>query len=219
MSSKLRAQRGIKAVIFDADGVLQTYGDFPEYAEKKYGWDAKNYFDTLHSLFHDSRDYDRTLTGKGDAVSVLRGILPSFGWNHSAALFLREWVSRNIVVRQRMVESVARIRKCSIRCYMATNQERHRARHMMRMAAYKDAFDAMFFSCDLGTKKPAERYFRKVVHAIALDPENILFFDDHEGNISAARRIGMHAELYTDYRTYCGHVKKYIPSLVRSSKR
>jgi putative hydrolase of the HAD superfamily len=57
-----------------------------------------------------------------------------------------------------------------------------------------DAFDHVFLSCELGHCKPAPDVFAAVAERLGC--EDILFVDDVEDNVAAARRAGWDAVLY-----------------------
>lgn len=56
-------------------------------------------------------------------------------------------------------------------------------------------FDRVFVSHEIGHRKPAEPSFRHVLDALALAPAEVLFFDDLQDNVDAARTIGIDAVL------------------------
>jgi hypothetical protein len=44
----------IKAVLYDADGVIQFPGTFIHHVETEHVWDEKNYYSFIRALFHES---------------------------------------------------------------------------------------------------------------------------------------------------------------------
>ena len=80
---------------------------------------------------------------------------------------------------------------------LATNQQRSRARYMTAVLGYADHFDALLYSCELGVAKPAPDYFVKACEKLRLDDsQEVLFIDDHESNVAAARAAGLRAEVF-----------------------
>ena len=59
-----------------------------------------------------------------------------------------------------------------------------------------DAFDHVFLSCELGHCKPAPDVFALVAGRLERPAADILFVDDVEANVAAARRSGWDAVLY-----------------------
>ncbi len=70
---------------------------------------------------------------------------------------------------------------------------RFEARH----GAVLDRFDALVYSCRIGVAKPDPRAYEICAERLGVKPADVLFFDDTDRNIVAAREVGMHAELFT----------------------
>jgi putative hydrolase of the HAD superfamily len=58
-------------------------------------------------------------------------------------------------------------------------------------------FDAVVISAEVGMRKPEERIFRHTAALIGLEPEECVFIDDIEANVTAAEAIGMTGVLHT----------------------
>ncbi len=52
-------------------------------------------------------------------------------------------------------------------------------------------FDKVFWSCKLGSRKPEKEIYLKVLSEIKRKPQEVLFFDDREDNVLAARDLGI----------------------------
>ncbi len=61
---------------------------------------------------------------------------------------------------------------------------------------FDNAFDAVFYSHEIGFKKPEVEAYNYVIDHIPDDKNNMLFVDDLSENVSAARRAGIHAFVY-----------------------
>lgn len=70
---------------------------------------------------------------------------------------------------------------------------RFEARHGDLMAR----FDARTYSCRIGVAKPDRRAYQICAAQLGVEPSDVLFFDDAERNVAAARRSGMRAEVFT----------------------
>ena len=55
----------------------------------------------------------------------------------------------------------------------------------------KDTFSKIFISANIGEIKPNKAFFDKIINALNILPNEILFLDDNLDNISAARNIGI----------------------------
>lgn len=70
---------------------------------------------------------------------------------------------------------------------------RFEARH----GGWLGRFDALTYSCDIGVAKPDPRAYEICAERLGVELSDVLFIDDTERNITAARGIGMRAELFT----------------------
>jgi putative hydrolase of the HAD superfamily len=58
-------------------------------------------------------------------------------------------------------------------------------------------FDTLTYSCRIGVAKPDPRAYEICARRLGVEPSRVLFFDDNEMNVLAARRTGMNAEVFT----------------------
>jgi putative hydrolase of the HAD superfamily len=198
----------IKAILFDADGVTQLPGNFDQYAAEQYGWSEQQYQDFFRVLFW-CESYKGSLTGDNDFVLVLARKLSEFNCSANAEQFMYEWFHRNIIINTDLWQHIERLRRNGLRCYVTSNQEKHRAHYMTSILGYASHFDGLYFSYELGALKPSTAYFDKIVESIQIQPSNLLFFDDFEDHVVSARSFGMNAEVYRSYSDYLETVKNY----------
>ncbi len=59
-------------------------------------------------------------------------------------------------------------------------------------------FERLFFSAEIGVRKPDPDSFRRVTLLLDTEPGNILFVDDMAANVDAARAAGWRAALFRD---------------------
>ena len=52
-------------------------------------------------------------------------------------------------------------------------------------------FDHLFFSYQMGYRKPDEKIYTSIIEELGTSPERILFFDDLEENLKAAKKVGL----------------------------
>ncbi len=57
-------------------------------------------------------------------------------------------------------------------------------------------FDGVVISSQAGLSKPDPAIYRHLLDEFQLDPATCLFLDDYQGNVDAARKLGIHALLY-----------------------
>jgi putative hydrolase of the HAD superfamily len=198
----------VTAMLFDADGVTQLPGDFNQYTEKRYGWTDKEYQEFFHALFTKD-DYKEALKGNIDFITVLASNLAEFGCDADAEDFMHEWLHRNIIINKDLWRHIERLHRNGVKCYLASNQEKRRARYMKNDLGYDRHFDGLYFSCEIGALKPTAVYFNRLIEEIGIEPVKMLFFDDYEESVISAGRLGINAEVYRDFTNYLKLVKHY----------
>jgi putative hydrolase of the HAD superfamily len=65
------------------------------------------------------------------------------------------------------------------------------------LAPVAQRFDHLLFSWRLGAAKPEADGFARATEALGVDPEAVVFFDDSEANVDAARAYGWQAHHFT----------------------
>ncbi|MET7467032.1 HAD family phosphatase [Nonomuraea sp. NPDC005501] len=65
-----------------------------------------------------------------------------------------------------------------------------------RHGSWLGRFAALTFSCRIGVAKPDPRAYEICADRMGASPSDVLFFDDNEANVVAAREAGMAAELF-----------------------
>ncbi|MFH1249342.1 MAG: HAD family phosphatase [archaeon] len=69
--------------------------------------------------------------------------------------------------------------------------------YMLRNYHLGEMFDHLFFSCDLGKRKPEPQIYSKVLDTMNISADNAVFIDDYKKNVDAAREIGIDSILFT----------------------
>lgn len=184
----------IEAVLFDADGVVQY---------QKTQW--RDAFECVLGVgrAHQVHDFMKdvfaaeqpALVGQAEFPEALAAILKQWKCKGSVDDALRIWTM--IEVYTDVVDAIQELRRSGVRCCLASNQQSHRARHMSGILKYCELFDREFYSCELGISKPDNEYFLRVIEELkASSPRAVVFLDDREANVAAARIAGLHAAKY-----------------------
>jgi putative hydrolase of the HAD superfamily len=175
-----------RAILFDADGVVQRPAGV---------WRAE-----MAGLIEPGADLDAfiadvvaaerpCLVGAADFPTELERVLRRWGSATDVETALSIW--RDIIVDHEVLDSVGALRRNGIACCVASNQHAQRAAYMRTQLRYDAVFDRQFYSCHVGRAKPDPAFFDAIVASLALPPEAVLFFDDHESNAAAAREVGI----------------------------
>ncbi|MBY0357591.1 MAG: HAD family phosphatase [Candidatus Obscuribacterales bacterium] len=70
--------------------------------------------------------------------------------------------------------------------------------YLQKHCSWLPAFDHSTYSCDIGCIKPDSQIYEHALAGLGLEPEQVLFLDDRQENIEAARSLGMHSILFVD---------------------
>jgi putative hydrolase of the HAD superfamily len=191
--------QSIRAVLFDADGVIQNGngGDLPLRLKRTLGFVP----DPFEAFLQDVLDAERpTIAGQGELVQSLEPVLSKWGAAGTAAALAEAWwccVDADAAV----LALISQLRQQGIFCALATNQHRFRADYMRQALAYDGRFDRSFYSYELGCAKPDVRYFQAILASVPFPPGQVLFIDDLATNVAAARSVGLQAAQFVHPKT------------------
>ena len=181
---------GIEAVLFDADGVLQApRPDRPRMLAEAFGCSDDEVPRWLGDLFAIE---DGSLTGEADFAAGIAELLGQRACPGTAQQVLDALAA--IEVDAAIFPWIRGLRARGVRCFLATNQERHRGTAMSRDLGFAQLFEAEFYSFAMGVAKPERAFFQRILDATGIPPGQILFVDDRADNVVGARQLGLLAE-------------------------
>lgn len=184
----------VHTLLLDADGVLQWPKEGWLEVWRPYGGDDMRGF--VDAMWEAERP---ALEGRERLQDGVRRLVRERGLPEEAVDDLVSAWSM-IELFPASFEMVADIRRAGVRCHLASNQQSFR-RDVMLGLGYADHFDELFFSCDLGVAKPDPGYFRAMLERLGHGPEGVVFIDDREDNVEAARSVGIDAHLHSHHET------------------
>lgn len=171
----------MRAVLLDADGVLQLIGT-PWYQALSDGG-GEPFAKAL-------------LSGEGDALAgreslrdLLDRLIVELGLAGNADELMDLW--RRATPDPLAWELVRELRASGYLTVLATNQQRERREWMRTALGYDGLCDIDAYSCTLGAAKPDPRYFAAVLSLADTRPDRALFVDDSAANIAAAASLGI----------------------------
>lgn len=198
----------IKAILFDADGVVIRNEYFSTTFSREYGTSLE----VLDSFFNG--DFLDCVIGKKDLKEELDKRRESWGWSATVDALLSYWFNAERNVDMALVSVIQLLRSSGIRCYLATNQEKYRTQYLIDEMGFADIFDTIFASCNLGVRKPQPEFYQSILAEIGNPlPEEVLYFDDSQPNIDTALNLGIRSEFYTTFEDGLTLLKRYIPGL------
>jgi epoxide hydrolase-like predicted phosphatase len=102
-------------------------------------------------------------------------------------------------LREAMVERVRRLRAAGVRTALVTNNAREFRDGWRALLPADELFEHVIDSSEVGVRKPDPEIFRIALARLGDPrPERTLFLDDHEGNVRAARSLGLRTLLVGD---------------------
>ncbi len=183
----------IKAILFDADGVLQRPSVWWREALMPIlgAVDIAEVDPFLRDILETELAH---LCAPSGFDSALMETLSR--WNRSERFADTAHALNAIRPYDDVIAVVRLLRHAGMPCHIASNQQAGRARHMSEGLGYKALFVEEFYSCRLGFAKPDIAFFRRVLEMLDLPSQCVLFIDDRSENVDAAKRAGLAAALY-----------------------
>ncbi|MBX4191575.1 MAG: HAD hydrolase-like protein [Candidatus Doudnabacteria bacterium] len=180
----------IKALLIDGDGatIKKT-----KYFSDVYAEEYKIPEEKLRPFFKDK--FRLCQRGKADLKKEVEPYLKGWGWKGSVDEFLDYWFHTQTIPNQPVLDLLKDIRARGIKCYLVTDQERYRANYITNNLRFKDYFDELFYSCDLGYSKSQKEFFEILIKRLNLKPEEIIYWDDED--IEMAKEVGINASVFT----------------------
>lgn len=193
----------MRTVLFmDVDGVLiKGYNKNPALRRP---WDADIQRDLgiepdLLSQHFFQKKFRSVLEGKQELLIALEESFPDIRYNGKPQDIVEYWFKGDSCVDLELLQYIQLLKKkAEISIYLATNQERMRAAYLWNDVGFNKYFDGIFYSAEIGFIKEDTAFFTHINQKLSLNPEKdkILFFDDHESYVLAARNAGWKAHLY-----------------------
>ena len=184
----------IKAVLFDADGVLQRPTvRWREVLAPILGTADPRQIDAfLRDIAAAEEQY---LCSPDGFEAALRQTLDRWSCADRIADIVR--AMHAIDPYEDVMVVVRKLQSGGMPCHIASNQQAGRAHHMSVQLNYRQLFVREFYSCALGVAKPEVDFFHRVLDELELPGPSVLFLDDRADNVEAAGRAGLAAQVYT----------------------
>jgi len=195
----------VKAVIFDADGMVIRAERFSQQLERDYGIsrDKTKYFF--------ENEFQRCLLGKSDLKKILSKYLSGWEWQGRVEEFMDYWFKSGDRVDEQLVEYIRQLKSRGVRCYLATNQEKYRTEYFRLKMGFADLFDGIFSSAEIGYKKPSQEFFAGVLKRMgSVKKEEVIFWDDDSDNVMGAGKFGFKSQLYKGFDGFKQKMSEYL---------
>lgn len=194
----------IQAVVFDFGGVL-TLTPGPDHwgslLAAIYGADGHSRLPALQGEYHAHRDdFDR---GRLSALGYWAAVLTGLGVSAADGRLLRRLFEVDVEASTRqdrpMVRWAARLRAAGFTTGILSNMPWEVLERIEETRKWLADFSPRIYSCHLGLVKPEAAIYRALLEELTVPPQSVLFLDDRERNVRAARELGMAAECFVSF--------------------
>lgn len=173
--------------IFDMGNVVSTNNDVLHRIAAHLNLTPRHFYDVA------GEDATLLMTGKITTARFWERLAEKVGSPIREDLFARYF---HPTLNQQVIALVEKLKQ-GARVVVGTNTiETHYHIHL-ELGQY-DLFDRVYPSHRMGLVKPDPRFYRYILESEARDPAETVFIDDLSENVDSARRLGIHAILFTD---------------------
>lgn len=195
----------MKCILFDADGVAINSEMFSVQYQKRYDVSNDEMLPFFKGIFQDC------LIGKVDLKEAVSPYLKSWKWDGTVDEFLQFWFKVEHHIDEKLIGLIKVLRGKNIKCYLATNQEKYRTEYMINEMGFKDVFDHIFSSAEIGYKKPEREFYEVIFNWInktdSVAKEEIFYVDDSQEAVDSANSFGIKASFYANFNDFAEQIK------------
>lgn len=192
---QILATQKIKILLFDLGGVIidlfpeKTIGAFAELANKS--------ITEIEKAYQQATIFQQHEKGLIDNASFRHGLQQQFQFTASDAAFDKAWNAMLGDIPAEVLGAVKSFSRHYSCCVLSnTNAIHEKAFHEIldkQHGAYhlNEIFEQVYFSHELNERKPDAGIYTKVIESLGVEAGEILFLDDSEANIAAAKAVGI----------------------------
>ena len=190
----------IRAVLFDFGGVF-TESPFEAAREvgRELGVDPDLMMRTVFGPYDEDTDHPWHRLERGEMTLLdAREVILQLGQEQGfeADLFrVLGALGRSTGPRETFASRARRLRAAGIPTAVVTNNAREFHDAWRALVPVEELFDFVVDSSFVGYRKPDRRIFEHALTQLGVEPQQAVFFDDYEGNVRAARELGIQAHL------------------------
>ena len=197
----------IKAVLLDYGGVIADEGfqNGLRALSREQGLDAAATLQVAKYAVYDSG----FIVGRGTEAAFWQAMREGAGLKGSDDELTRR-VLDGFVLRSWMIDWVDRLREAGYQTVILSDQS-HWLDWLDRRDRFFRHFDRVFNSYHMGRGKRDPELFPEIAAQLQLSPDEILFVDDMESNVTRARSAGWRAVRFLDRADFFTEVGRLLP--------
>ena len=192
----------IKAIVFDADGMVIVGGRFSRRLARDYGISTNNI-----DKFFETDSFGDCKIGKADLKKRIKPYLEKWGWKGTIDEFLDYWFSSEYKLDREMVSIIDKLRQGGVKCYLATDQEKYRTNYIINDMGLGEVFDAVVSSVFVGYKKTEPEFYPRLFEIMKkdlsdLEKNEVLFWDHEDKKRDQAEHFGFETMHYENLNQF-----------------
>jgi len=191
----------IKAVVFDIGGVLEQVEDdaWPEVWIGR--WERRLHLPVGHVMARLAEDGPTgdVMTGGMSEAQIRERYTRVLGLDDDQArqMMAEMWDAYCGKLDRQMRDFAAGLRPTYATAILSNSADGAR-REEQRRFGFEELVDLIVYSHEVGLAKPDPAIFNLTQELLGVEPQEIVFLDDHLGHVEAARGCGWHAVRHRD---------------------
>jgi putative hydrolase of the HAD superfamily len=184
----------IKAIAFDIGGVMNGVEveakEFYSLLADKFNITYEEWTQKVYPIFN------RALTGKITKEEALNKMAKNLNSHPDKVeeLFIEAY-NKMFVRNNELYDYAYNLKKSEYKLIILSDQWPVSNEAIIKIEDRKK-FDWAIISCEVGTRKPEKEMFDITIKKTGLSPNEIVFIDDREENIEAAKKVGMNGIVF-----------------------
>ena len=200
---------GCDVIVFDLGGVLMDFTGLQRLSDLS----GEENGPGLRSRWASSKWLQAFERGQCDSEAFGAGVVADWGLDLTPSEFIADFRSWPAGPSAGSLDLLRHLHgKIRMGCLSNTNPV-HWQQHLQRWGVVR-YFDWTFVSHELGMMKPDPGIYHHTIQTIGVPPERLLFLDDSDNNVTAARKLGIRSEHTTGIDEVRDAIALHFPALM-----
>jgi putative hydrolase of the HAD superfamily len=195
-----------RVVVFDVGGVVVRWQPLELMRTHFPGVDAQRALALVFQGFSLDADWSQFDLGQIGAEELATRVSQRTGFDPQAVRALVHNVPVHLHPMPESVALIEQLRAAGHRLAVLSNMPAPYADHLEQHACFAP-FEVRTWSGRVGLMKPQAAIYQHVQAQMAAEPKDLVFLDDHLGNVEAARRLGWQGVHFTSAASAASELK------------